>query len=166
MPLTRLTTDQGRMVITTSQSYEQRNSGAIISNERSIRWTFQSAWRYSKSAESWKLEEVMMITFSTPALTLLSPENTPSKIGQIWMLTRSPKGQWCDYCKMRWGVENWRGQIQAVWQITTKRHNKVVVRHYCHACALEVQEWTDGVMWSLNDQIQYAKGQATLDVQP
>ncbi len=158
MPLTRLTTDQGRMVITTSQSYEQRNSGAIISNERSIRWTFQSAWRYSKSAESWKLEEVMMITFSTPALTLLSPENTPSKIGQIWMLTRSPKGQWCDYCKMRWGQDhpNGKGKTLAVWTVVSQHaKSKGINRHYCQPCAVWVSIWPDGSHWPLTEQAEF-----------
>ena len=81
------------------------------------------------------------------------------------MLTRSPKGQWCDYCKMRWGTDDIRGQRPAVWQTTTKRHNKVIVRHYCHTCAMEIQTWTDGSVWKLQDQINYAKGVQELNVQ-
>ena len=80
------------------------------------------------------------------------------------MLTRSPKGQWCDYCKMQWGVNHWKGQTQAVWQITSKRNNKIVVRHYCQACANYVQEW-DSKTWTLREQIEYAQGKETLDVQ-
>ena len=80
------------------------------------------------------------------------------------MLSRSPKGQWCDYCKQRWTVSDYRGQTQAVWQITSKRHGKIVVRHYCHSCALGVQEW-QGNTWTLQEQINYAKGIQDLDVQ-
>lgn len=81
------------------------------------------------------------------------------------MLSRSPRGAWCDYCKLRWGVESLRGQMQATWQITTRRKNgKVIIRNYCHACAMEVQTWPDGSTWTLNEQIEYAKGNQTLDV--
>jgi hypothetical protein len=80
------------------------------------------------------------------------------------MLSRSPRGTWCDYCKMRWSAKDWRGQTQAIWQITSKRGNKIIVRHYCHACALEVQDW-GGQMWKLQEQIEYAKGQDKLNVQ-
>lgn len=79
------------------------------------------------------------------------------------MLSRSPKGTWCDYCKMRWSTHDWRGQTQAIWQITSKRGGKLVVRHYCHACAQEVQDW-NGTIWKLQEQIDYAKGKETLDV--
>jgi len=81
-----------------------------------------------------------------------------------WMLSRSPRGTWCEYCKLRWSTHDWRGQTQAIWQITSKRGNKIIVRHYCHACALEVQDW-GGQMWKLQEQIEYAKGQDKLDVQ-
>jgi hypothetical protein len=81
----------------------------------------------------------------------------------ILMLSRSPKGTWCDYCKGRWGTNNLRGQTQAVWQITSKRYGKLIVRHYCQSCANEVQEWPDGSTWTLKEQIDYAKGE-TLDV--
>ena len=65
---------------------------------------------------------------------------------------------------MRWSTNDWRGQTQAIWQITTKRGKNIVVRHYCHSCAMEVQEW-GGQMWKLQEQIEYAKGQDKLDVQ-
>ena len=65
---------------------------------------------------------------------------------------------------MRWGTDSWRGQTQAIWQITSKRAGKIVVRHYCHACAQEVQDW-HGKTWTLQEQIEYAKGMEKLDVQ-
>lgn len=91
------------------------------------------------------------------------------------MLSRSPRGTWCDYCKMRWGVERREVYLpekgkscivpqDAVWQITTKRHKNIVVRHYCHSCAQEVQDW-QGTIWKLQEQIDYAQGKVQLDVQ-
>ena len=117
------------MVITTSQCYEPQNYGQTSLNERLTQWTLQSVWRWSNSRESWNLEAVTMIIFWMPAPIWQSAANSRSKIGTIWMLSRSPRGQWCDTCKARWGTDNWRGQTQAVWQITSKRFNKLVVRH-------------------------------------
>lgn len=79
------------------------------------------------------------------------------------MISRSPRGTWCCYCKLRWGTNHWRGQTQAVWQITSKRHGKIIVRHYCQACADYVQDW-NGETWTLKEQIEYAKGIQQLDV--
>ena len=81
----------------------------------------------------------------------------------ILMLSRSPKGTWCDYCKNRHGTSSLRGQTQAVWQVTSKRYGKLIIRHYCQSCANEVQAWPDGTTWTLKEQIDYAKGE-TLDV--
>ena len=103
------------------------------------------------------------------------PENSQSKIGMIWMLSRSPRGTWCDYCKGRWGSERKSVRIpetgevkivpcDAVWQITSKRHGKLVVRHYCQSCANYVQDW-NGELWTLQEQINYAKGVQELNVQ-
>lgn len=80
------------------------------------------------------------------------------------MLSRSPKGQWCDYHKAQYGADHWKGQVQAIWQITSKRHGKVIVRHYCQSCANYVQAWHDGTTWTLQQQIDYAKGIQELDV--
>lgn len=76
---------------------------------------------------------------------------------------------------MRWGVERREVYLpekgkscivpqDAVWQITTKRHKNIVVRHYCHSCAQEVQDW-QGTIWKLQEQIDYAQGKVQLDVQ-
>lgn len=80
------------------------------------------------------------------------------------MISRSPKGTWCDICKARWGVEHYRGQTQAIWQTTSKRYGNVIVRHYCQPCANEIQQWHDGTTWTLQQQIDYAKGVQELDV--
>ena len=152
------------MVITTSRCYEPLSCGATTLSETSTRWTLQSAWHWSNSHESWKLETMTIIGWTfAPTSPLVA--NSQSRIGTIWMLSRSPRGTWCDYCKMRWGTDDWRGQTQAIWQITSKRHGRVIVRHYCHPCAQYVQAWTDGSTWTLQEQIDYAKGVQKLDVQ-
>lgn len=163
MLLTRSQNEQGRMVITTSQCYELRNSGQTTLSEKSTRWTLQSVWRSSNLPGSWKLE-AMTIIFWTRLHTWQLPENSQSRIGTIWMLSRSPRGAWCDYCKQRWSTSDYRGQTQAVWQITSKRHGKIIVRHYCHSCAMDVQSW-NGSTWTIQEQINYAKGIQNLDVQ-
>ena len=164
MRLTRSHSEGQRMVITTSQCLEHRSYGASILNDKSTRWTWQSVWHWSSYHGSWKLKQFVILGWIS-ALMQPSAGNSQSKIGTIWMLSRSPKGTWCDYCKMRWTVSDYRGQTQAVWQIVSKRHGKVHIRNYCHSCAMEVQGWPDGSLFTLNEQIQYAKGVQKLDVQ-
>ena len=104
-----------------------------------------------------------------------SQENSRCEIGMIWMLSRSPRNTWCDYCKGRWGAERKSVRIpetgevkivpqDAVWQITSKRHGKLIVRHYCQSCTNYVQDW-NGELWTLQQQIDYAKGVQELNVQ-
>ena len=151
------------MVITTSQCLERQSYGQTSSNEKLTQWTLQSVWLWSSSQEQWKLNQILITSWMRSA-TGQSQDLSQSKTGTIWMLSRSPKGTWCEYCKMRWSTHDWRGQTQAIWQITSKRGGKLVVRHYCHACAQEIQDWS-GTIWKLQEQIDYAKGKETLDVQ-
>ena len=152
------------MVITTSQCCELRSFGQPSWSVNLTRQTLQSVWHWSSSQELWKLETFTILGWTQSPISLL-PANSQSRIGMIWMLTRSPKGQWCDYCKMQWGTDHWRGQTQAVWQITSKRPGRqIVVRHYCQACANYVQDW-GSYTWTLREQIEYAQGKETLDVQ-
>ena len=162
------------MVITTSQCSELQNCGQISWNVKLSQLTLQSVWHWSSSHESWKLNQFTILGW-TSAPTQLLPESSPLKIGIVWMLTRSPKNTWCDYCKGRWGMERRTVKIpetqqfkivpqDAVWQITSKRHNKVIVRHYCQDCTNYVQDW-HGTLWTLHEQIEYAKGVQQLNVQ-
>ena len=151
------------MVITTSQCSELQSYGQTSWNVKLTQLTLQSVWHWSSSQDSWSLQS-MLIVGSMQSHFSQSPDTQQSKIGTTWMLSRSPRGTWCEYCKLRWSTHDWRGQTQAIWQITSKRGNKIIVRHYCHACALEVQDW-GGQMWKLQEQIEYAKGQDKLDVQ-
>lgn len=162
------------MVITTSQCSELQSYGQTSWSENSNHLTLQSVWHWSSLQESWKLNQFTILGW-TSAPTRQSPENLPCEIGMIWMLTRSPRGTWCDYCKGRWGAERKSVRIpetgevkivpcDAVWQITSKRHGKLVVRHYCQSCANYVQDW-NGELWTLQQQIDYAKGVQELNVQ-
>ena len=151
------------MVITTSQCLERQSYGQTSLNEKLTQWTLQSVWLWSNSQEQWKLNQILITSWTQSAIGQL-PALSPLRTGTIWMLSRSPKGTWCDYCKMRWSTHDWCGQTQAIWQITSKRGGKLVVRHYCHACAQDVQDWS-GTIWKLQEQIDYAKGKETLDVQ-
>ncbi len=151
------------MVITTKQCSELQSFGQPSWVHQSTRLTLQSVWHWSSSQERWNLSQTTIISW-TQSDTGQLQDHSPCVIGTIWMLSRSPKGTWCDYCKMRWSTHDWRGQTQAVWQISSKRGGKLVVRHYCHACAQEVQDW-QSVTWTLQQQIDYAKGKETLDVQ-
>ena len=150
------------MVITTTQCYERQSCGNHTLKDLLSRWTLQSVWHWSRWQESWKLNQITILGWM-PLPTWQLPENSRSKIGMILMLSRSPKGTWCDYCKNRHGTSSLLGQMQAVWQITSKRYGKLIVRHYCQSCANEVQAWPDGTTWTLKEQIDYAKGE-TLDV--
>jgi hypothetical protein len=150
------------MVITTTLCYERQSCGNHTLKDLLSRWTLQSVWHWSSSQELWKLNQITILGWM-PLPTSQLPENSRSKIGMILMLSRSPKGTWCDYCKNRHGTSSLLGQMQAVWQITSKRYGKLIVRHYCQSCANEVQAWPDGTTWTLKEQIDYAKGE-TLDV--
>ena len=150
------------MVITTTLCYERQSCGNHTLKDQLNRWTLQSVWHWSSSQELWKLNQITILGWM-PLPTSQLPENSRSKIGMILMLSRSPKGTWCDYCKNRHGTSSLLGQMQAVWQITSKRYGKLIVRHYCQSCANEVQAWPDGTTWTLKEQIDYAKGE-TLDV--
>jgi hypothetical protein len=79
-------------------------------------------------------------------------------------ITRTPRGTWCDYCKMRFGVNDVRGQSQAVWSIRSERYGRIIDRHYCFTCAREAQTWHDGTVWTFKEQLEYAEGKMTLDV--
>ncbi len=151
------------MVITTTQCYERQSSGNHTLSDLLSRWTLQSVWHWSSSQELWKLQQFTILGWISAPMQQLR-ENSQSKIGMIWMLGRSPKGTWCDYCKMQYGTSHWKGQTQAVWQITSKRHNQIIVRHYCQSCANYVQDWNSKT-WTLREQIEYAQGKEKLDVQ-
>lgn len=79
------------------------------------------------------------------------------------MLTRAPRGQYCDYCKSRFGVNNLKGQKPALWTVISQHPKaKGNNRSYCGDCAKEVTTWADGTNWGLDSQAEYLMKQETL----
>ena len=148
-----------------SISEELRISGQLTSVGKSTRWTSVYVWHWLKFQESWKLRTVTVS--STWCHTQLLQGKVLSETGTISvMITRTMRGVWCDYCRMRWGSNDARGQEQAVWSIRSVRHGRVINRHYCFTCAKEAQTRHDGTLWTFQEQLEYAKGIQRLDVQP
>lgn len=72
-------------------------------------------------------------------------------------LQHARKGVWCDYCKLRWGTDNEKGQTQASWTIVSKLPvSQGRVRNLCQGCVVDVSRWADGSYFSLPEQIAYA----------
>ena len=73
------------------------------------------------------------------------------------MLVNAKKGIWCDYCKYKYGVNNFKGQNQASYTIISElpRSTKIP-RHYCQECAVDSSKWADGSYFDLRQQIQFA----------
>ena len=76
------------------------------------------------------------------------------------------RNQWCDYCKLQWGVghPDRKGEKPAVWVVKSKSQRaRVSVRHYCQECMLQLEAWHDGSKWSMDDQVNYALGVKEID---
>jgi hypothetical protein len=84
-------------------------------------------------------------------------------IGVTLTVIKSAPGVWCDYCKTRFGANNPLGQKAASYTVVSNHpRSNGVRRHYCNACAIEVQTWADGSVWSLPEQTDYLMGQDEL----
>jgi hypothetical protein len=84
-------------------------------------------------------------------------------IGVTLTVIKSAPGVWCDYCKTRYGTNNLLGQKAASYTVVSNHpRSNGVRRHYCNACAIEVQTWADGSVWSLPEQTDYLMGQDEL----
>lgn len=71
---------------------------------------------------------------------------------------------YCDYCKMRYGVTSLKGQVIAIFTAISSYHKSTVkFRNYCKACRDEVEAWADGSTWTLEQQQAYAKGLEEID---
>ena len=83
-------------------------------------------------------------------------------------IVKAKSDTWCDNCKDAWGqIKNSTGQTiwhknairQAVVTTISETHLKgePIVRSYCHSCLQETSKWHDGSVWTLQEQINYAK---------
>jgi hypothetical protein len=81
-------------------------------------------------------------------------------------VTKAKPGQWCDYCKMRWGQEhpNGKGKTLAIWTVVSQHSkSKGINRHYCQPCAVWVSIWPDGTHWPLTEQAEFLVKQEEID---
>lgn len=145
-----------------SITFESPNSGQPILNVTSSLTKSQSAWHLSKSHAYKKRASTQTVT-RTAAHTLRSLDKLHQLIGVTLTVIKSAPGVWCDYCKVRYGVNNLLGQKAASYTVISNHpRSNGVRRHYCNACAIEVQTWADGTVWSLPEQTDYLMGQDEL----
>ena len=138
------------------------NSGALISVMESSLTKSRSVWLSSNSRVSLSKQRTKIVT-KTLSHTWVSLDILRLPIGTILILTKAKSGIWCDYCKDRYGVHNPKGQIQASWTIKSELpQSKGRERHYCYACAREVQTWADGSIFTLQEQGEFLVKQMEL----
>jgi len=138
-----------------------RHSGLLISVILSSLTKSQSVWRSSNSRVFLSKQHTKIVT-KTLSATWVSPDISLLPTGTILILTKAPKNVWCDYCKDRFGVvrrttDNF-GTVprDAVWTCKSELpRSKGRERHYCHECAKEVQTWTNGTIFSLQQQGEF-----------
>jgi hypothetical protein len=77
------------------------------------------------------------------------------------MIRRANSGVYCDYCKAQWGKlkdGTWHIKAQTQASVTCYSITKPnVQRSYCAPCLAMVQNWPDGTVFSLPEQIEYAR---------
>ncbi len=145
-----------------SITFESPNSGQPTLNVTSSLTKSQSAWHLSKS-HAYKSRQTTQTVTKTAAHTLRSLDRLHQLIGVTLTVIKSAPGVWCDYCKVRYGVNNLLGQKAASYTVVSNHpRSNGVRRHYCNACAIEVQTWADGSVWSLPEQTDYLMGQDEL----
>ena len=145
-----------------SITFELPNSGQPTLNVTSSLTKSQSAWHLSKS-HAYKSRQTTQTVTRTAQHTLRSLDRLHQLIGVTLTVIKSAPGVWCDYCKVRYGVNNLLGQKAASYTVVSNHpRSNGVRRHYCNACAIEVQTWADGSVWSLPEQTDYLMGQDEL----
>ena len=145
-----------------SITFESPDSGQPTLNVTSSLTKSQSAWHLSKS-HAYKSRQTTQTVTKTAAHTLRSLDKLHQLIGVTLTVIKSAPGVWCDYCKTRFGANNLLGQKAASYTVLSNHpRSNGVRRHYCNACAIEVQTWADGSVWSLPEQTHYLMGQDEL----
>ena len=145
-----------------SITFESPDYGALTLNETSSLTKSQSVWRSSKS-QGYRSRQVIETVTLTARRTLESLDKLHQLTGMTLTVIKSAPGIWCDYCKTRFGANTPRGQKPASYTIVSNHpKSKGIRRHYCNACAIEVQSWADGTVWSLPEQTDYLMSQEEL----
>ena len=145
-----------------SITFELPNSGQPILNVTSSLTKSQSAWHLSKS-HAYKSRQTTQTVTRTAAHTLRSLDRLHQLIGVTLTVIKAAPGIWCDYCKVRYGVNSILGQKPASYTVISNHpRSQGTRRHYCNSCAIEVQTWADGTVWSLPEQTEYLMKQEEL----
>lgn len=145
-----------------SITFELPNSGQPTLNVTSSLMKSQSAWHLSKS-HAYKSRQTTQTVTRTAAHTLRSLDRLHQLIGVTLTVIKAAPGIWCDYCKTRYAVNTLLGQKPASYTVISNHpKSQGVRRHYCNACAIEVQTWADGTVWSLPEQTEYLMKQEEL----
>ena len=153
-----------------SITFESPNSGQPTLNVTSSLTRSQSAWHLSKS-HAYKSRQTTQTVTRTAAHTLRSLDRLHQLIGVTLTVIKAAPGVWCDYCKTRWGTAQVNGRTEmhpnaqkgAMYTVISNHpKSQGVRRHYCNSCAIEVQTWSDGTVWSLPEQTDYLMKQEEL----
>ena len=145
-----------------SITFESQNIGAHTSNATSSLTKSQYAWHLSKLQDSRRQVSIQTVT-KTAQHTLRSLDKLHQLTGVTLTVIKAAPGVWCDYCKVRYGTNSPLGQKGASYTVISNHpRSKGIRRHYCNACAIEVQTWADGTVWSLPEQTDYLMGQDEL----
>ncbi len=145
-----------------SITFESPDSGQPTLNVTSNLTKSQSAWHLSKS-HAYKSRQTTQTVTRTAQHTLRSLDRLHQLIGMTLTVIKAAPGIWCDYCKVRYGVNSPLGQKGASYTVISNHpRSQGVRRHYCNSCAIEVQTWADGTVWSLPEQTEYLMKQEEL----
>lgn len=145
-----------------SITFELPNSGQPILNVTSSLTKSQSAWHLSKS-HAYKSRQTTQTVTKTAAHTLRSLDRLHQLTGLTLTVIKAAPGVWCDYCKVRFGTNTLLGQKAASYTVISNHpRSQGTRRHYCNSCAVEVQSWADGTVWSLPEQTEYLMKQEEL----
>ena len=145
-----------------SITFELPNSGQPTLNVTSSLTKSQSVWRSSKS-HVYKSRQTTQTVTKTAAHTLRSLDKLHQLIGVTLTVIKAAPGVWCDYCKVRFGTNSVLGQKGASYTVISNHpKSQGTRRHYCNSCAIEVQTWADGTVWSLPEQTEYLMKQEEL----
>jgi len=148
-----------------SITFRSQDSGACTLTRTSSLTRSQSVSSSPKSRAS-KLQQTTQTVTKTSVATLQSLEQLHQLIGMTLTVTKAKSGQWCDYCKMRWGQDhpNGKGKTFAVWTVVSQHaKSKGINRHYCQPCAVWVSIWPDGSHWPLTEQAEFLVKQEEID---
>jgi len=148
-----------------SITFKSQDSGVCILTKTSSLTKSQSVSSSPKSREL-KLRQTTQTVTKTSVATLQSLALLHQLIGMTLTVTKAKPGQWCDYCKMRWGQEhpNGKGKTLAVWTVVSQHaKSKGINRHYCQPCAVWVSIWPDGSHWPLTEQAEFLVKQEEID---